>query len=168
MTKEPSHGEALKEAVKVAVRYSTNAVSEKHPGESLNGYALVTDDNLRTLGHLASTLEFTRSRGEEVRFEPVDWMYDDGVAAFDEPRKLLVASADRATTQDLLLTHVREGFSALVSALGELKADGLFGEEVFLTVISTDPSELLERLEDGAVRALNSPGLYGRWKASVQ
>jgi hypothetical protein len=168
MSEVPSYDERLKQEVKSAVKHSIAALSEGHPGESMDGYALVTDDGLRTLGFLASTTEFTESQEESVRFEPVDWVYDDGVAAFDEPRKLLVASADAATTQDLHSTHVRTGFAALVAALSDLKSEGAFGDEVFLTVISTDPNELLERLEGEAVRTLNSTGLYQQWRASIE
>lgn len=162
-----SYNDALRKAVKVAVRRTLDAVRANYPGETLNGYALVTDDALRTLGYVASTVEYTESQMEpSTRFEPVDWVYSDEVSAFDESRDLLTQSAD-AGARDDLGHHVFESYATLVEAILELKEEGQFSDAVYLTVISTDPSEQLEALEAGAVQKLNSEQMYLGWKASL-
>jgi len=166
-TTVPTYGEVLKEATKVAVTHSIRSVLANRVGESLNGYAIITDDDLSAIGYCASTNEYTNRQAEAyVRFEPVDWDYNDGVEAFDDPRTLLRANYDATTTDDLFRSHVDTSFATLVAALRELKAEGLFGDEVFLTVISTDPSAHLEMLECHAVRTLNTPELVRQWEHS--
>ena len=160
-----SYGDILKQSTKVAIQHSLCRVLASHAGETLNGYAIVTDDDLSALGYFASTIEYTAQQAEAfVRFEPVDWDYNDGVEAFDDPRALLVANYAAADTVDLFRFHVDTSFAALVEALRELKAEGLFRDDTFLTVISTDPSDHLEMLECHAVRSLNAPELIRQWE----
>jgi len=159
-----NNDQMLKDAVKLAVKRTIVYVKANHVGECLNGYALLTDDEMRTLGYLASTEEFTKSQSEpNVRFEPTDWIYADGASEFDGPAKILSRGADA----NPLSLHVPVSFIILVGALRELKLEGIFDDKVFLTVISTDPNEQLEKLEVEAVRALNDERMYSDWKASV-
>jgi uncharacterized protein DUF4303 len=154
----------LTKAVKDAVGRTLQTLAEAHSGEGLVGYALVTDDDIRSLGYMACTRESLESpHNPAVRFEPVDWPYGGGDEAFDEARGLLAVSGDAAASDHAFAAHVNRSFAALVEALRELRQDGRFHDGVFLTVISTDPSEHLERLEADAVRTLNSPELHGRW-----
>jgi hypothetical protein len=158
----------LLQTVKSAVRQTLASFAECHAGEDLIGYALVTDDDLGSLGYFACTEKFLESQTESnARFEPVEWVYNNGVEALDDARAMLFADLDAATTPERFMAHVDESFQALVSALQELRAARTFPDEVFLTVISTDPSEHLEQLENRAVQVLNSDELYQRWRASV-
>jgi len=165
MSKAAEYAERLEEVVKDAVLRTVAEFKRRHPREHMNGYALLTDDGLGTLGHVACSKEFIASESEpDTLFLPVDWAYDDGVKAFDrQARPLLVSHADACEGGEFL-AHIDDSFNALVSALMSLRGDGVFGADVFLSVGSTDPSDRLERLEENAVRALNSDAVYRAWK----
>jgi hypothetical protein len=51
--------------------------------------------------------------------------------------------------------YVQQEFATLVQALAESRTEGLFSSEVFLSVLSTDPSPYLEGLEKSSVECLN-------------
>ena len=167
-TNHSQRANVLWAATKRAVLASIRSVRGAHPAERLCGYALLTDDNLRTIGYAACTEEQVASCGvRNARFEPVEWTYCEGAEAFDEVRELLVASADAAKGPEEQATHVGEAFGTLVEALRQARLEGALGEDVFLTVISTDPNERLLGLEAAAVEALNSKQLFVRWRDGV-
>lgn len=140
--------------VQDAVRTTVAAVTTRHRGEALAGYALLTDDALGTLGHLAVTREALRA-DPEMLYTPTDWPYNDGGEAFDGPNEVLGALAAGVGLGD----HVDAAFGLLVRALAELRAEGHFAPDVYLAVISTDPSEHLEALAEAAFQELNSAEL---------
>lgn len=152
--KSPSEPARFINAVKVAVRRTVHLLRERHPGETLAGYALLTDDGLGTLLYLAVTREVLHSSSDpDLLFTQTDWPYEDGIEAFD------VADAElrRRAGEDAFEQHVDKAFSDLVQAIAELRTEDLFGCDVFLSVASTDPSEYLRRLEEAAIVGLNSP-----------
>jgi hypothetical protein len=139
------------EALRVAVRRFIDA----HPNERISGFALLTDDDLRTLGYAACTYEALGDDiGGATRFEPVDWPYGDGQEVFDEAGAFLASLADSNPNHR---DHVETAFASLVAAMETAKAEGTLPHDVYCTPISTDPSELLERLEDQAILTLNGP-----------
>ena len=159
--------EELRTAVIKGIRHARLAFSKHHPGESLNGFALVTDDGLETLGYFANSEEFTAQNGEgNVRFEPVEWLYCEGDSGFAQARSILTSMARTAGANGVFAEHVRAAFGVLVDSLIAARAEGLFRQEVFLTVISTDPSDELVRLENQAVPQLNSPELVEAWQVA--
>jgi hypothetical protein len=151
---------------KEAIRQSWRAVRDAHRSERIVGYALLTDDGLETVGHVACSEEWLASCEEPgARFEPVEWPYAEGSEAFDQTRTLLAAGAPAVERdEERFGAHVAQSHAALVSALKELKEEGAIPAEVFLSVISTDPNERLRTLEAKAVRALNADVLVAGWK----
>jgi hypothetical protein len=103
------------------------------------------------------------SDGQYTRYMPVDWPYDEGTEAFDKPRALMVADYE-LRKPDGFAGHVDESYAALVEAMDFLRKETAFPSDVFVDVLSTDPSARLEQLEDRAVRLLNSPGIYAEWR----
>ena len=158
----------LVRATKDAILGSLRALREAHPSERITGYSLLTDDGIQTIGCIACSEEWLTDCDEpSARFEPVEWMYGEGSGAFDEVRKLLVASRQAAGLDEREFgIHVEQSYAALVSALSDAKRSGAFAPEVFLTVISTDPNERHRLLEEGAVRELNSEELHSQWRAA--
>ncbi len=161
--------EKLTELVVAAIPATLARIGEAHAGEHLTGYALLTDDALSTLSHVACTEE-SLSEKKHVRFaevSPVEWTIDDGRGAFDDARAML-SSLYRATSSapTALGEHVERAFAALVTALAHAKASGHFGEDVVLVVTSTDPSEELEELASRAVADLNAPDVVELWKSA--
>lgn len=155
-------------ALESAVRRTVRAVLRDRPGETLAGYALCTDDGLETLFHRSVTdavLESSANQG--LLFCPTDWSCELEAEAFDtvdgELRRRAAAAVD-------LRAHVDSSFGLLIDALAELKREGVFAPSVFLSVLSTDPNEYLEELENSSVRRLNEPsvvsarqGFLDRW-----
>jgi hypothetical protein len=142
-------------ALKTAVRTSCAAIKTAHPGESLAGYALGTDDGLETLSYFAVTRESLAptSTDPDLLFAPTDWPEVPEPQVFDEVERQLRSRA--ATARDFQ-THVNHTFRLLVFALAEAKREGIFQDDVFLSVLSTDPSAHLEELENDSVRRLNT------------
>jgi hypothetical protein len=140
--------------VKEAVRKTVVALGNRHGGEVLAGYALLTDDGLGTLGSLAVTREALRP-DPEMLFTPTDWPYDELGEAFDGPNQELGALAAGVELKE----HVDATFGLLVQALADLRREGVFAPDVYLAVISTDPSEYLEALAETAFQGLNSAEL---------
>lgn len=55
--------------VKAAVKRSVAAIRATHPTETLCAFALCTDDDLRTVFHVAASVEYLeRAREPDVRF----------------------------------------------------------------------------------------------------
>lgn len=147
-----SSDELLKN-VKIAVKRTVAAIQAGHPQESLVGYALLTDDSLATLTYMAVTKEALASSGEDdLLFCPTDWPYETDWAAFDLASEQLRAMEAAASDWQL---HVQMAFATLVQALAETRAEGLFRPDVFLSILSTDPSPPLEALEKASIERLN-------------
>jgi hypothetical protein len=145
--------ESLLQLVKSAVRRTVVAVREQHPQASLAGYALLTNDTLATLTYMAITKEALAASGnDDLLFCPTDWPYEYESALFVPAGKQL--SAMESVASDLE-EHVERAFDMLVQALATSRAEGLFSEEVFLSVLSPEPSPKLEELEKISVEGLN-------------
>jgi hypothetical protein len=147
-------GELL-QAVKGAVRQTVAAIGARRPGDSLAGYALLTDDSLTTLTYTAVTKEaLTLSGADDLLFSPTDWPWDES-SSFEPASQRLRATGAASDSPE----HVNAAFATLVQALADLQAEGIFSREVFLSVLSTDPSPHLEALERASVERLNHPDL---------
>lgn len=155
-SKATQANEELSESVKRAVRQTVTAIRARHPQERLAGYALLTDDDLTTLTCMAITVEALAASGagEALLFSPTDWPDEDEASSFSETRLRLRALAATDSRN-----HEQVAFASFVRALSDAKAEGLFSPEVFLSVLSTDPSIRLEALEKSSIERLNQPEL---------
>lgn len=153
----------LKELVKRASAAAIHAVACAHPNETICAFSLCTDDDLRTVFHAATTLEFCGD-DEELRFVPVDWEYGEGAEFYDIANNRMSEMCDSSKN---FPAHVEGTFSCLVEALSELRAEGTFSDSVTLIVTSTDPGPRLEELADEAVRRLNPPSTHAAWRQAM-
>jgi hypothetical protein len=145
------------DGMKAAVRRTCAAMRAAHPSESLAGYALATDDDLVTLSHFAVTKgRLASSTDPDFLFVPTDWPQAPEPQAFDQLSRQLRSRAEIATD---FRAHVDDSFRLLVDALAEAKREGVFQDDVYLSVLSTDPSSSLEELENSSVRRLNTAAL---------
>lgn len=150
----------LHENLRGAIRETLAALSATLPDERLRGYALCTDDELVTLGCLAVTQEaLDASDDGDLLFSPTDWPHEPARRAFDAASRELRTRAAVSRPE----RHVDPCFELLVQALLQSKREGAFADDVFLTVLSTDPSAQLERLENDAVHRLNPGALAEGW-----
>jgi hypothetical protein len=141
-----------------AIRRTTRALHGEHPDDTLVGYALLTDDALSTLLYGAITKKaLETSPDPDLLFCPNDWPYEPECSAFDDADAML-----REWYQDYsgsnpanLKEHVDRSFGILVDALAQARVDGVLGNEVFASVLSTDPSKYLEKLATAGIQRLN-------------
>ena len=151
--------------VKNAVRKTIIAVQTHRPHEILAGYALLTDDGLTNLAYTAITQEALASgQADDLLFSPTDWPYDYEVSSFSAASEFLRAAADDDDSRE----RVQTAFTTLEQAIAESQAEGLFRPDVFLSVLSTDPSPYLEALEKGSVERLNSPKIVAARERFLQ
>jgi hypothetical protein len=149
--------QVLLSQLRAAIGETTAALRRAYPTEELAGYALCTDDGVETLFYLATTREvLSASTDPDLLFTPTDWTYDPGAAAFQLTAKYLRHRADAATD---FHRHVDSAFAGLVEALSRARDDGCFDGNVFLSVLSTDPSAHLEQLEAAAIARLNKEAI---------
>jgi len=142
----------FQDAVVSAVQRTVAALAAERPLERLAGYALTTDDSLETVGCIAVTREgLLASDDGDLLYQPPNWPLEPDWGAFELAYSLLQRSVDLPGDG---LAHVHRSFEALVRALEILKAKGLFGADVYLSVLSTDPSDYLVELESSAVKRL--------------
>lgn len=141
--------------IKQEIWTTLSALEERN--EQLAGYALLTDDDLETLGYAALSTDMLRSSSDEdLLFQPTDWPFQGEPDAFDGAYAELLARARSAVD---FRAHVDTSFAILVRALAEAKAEGLFDAKVFLSVLSTDPSEHLLALENSAISQPNESAI---------
>jgi hypothetical protein len=141
----------LAEAVADGARRALTAIVAGRPAERLAGFALCTDDDLRSLSAAGCTKEFLAERDPSWLFQPTEWP-EDVPDHFGDAWRILSEQTDRT-----------RAFESLVAALMRLRREGLVADDVFLVVCGTDPGELLTRLEEVAVRQLNPAGVLARW-----
>ncbi len=155
---------ALEQEVRKAIRESLSVLREQGSCRHLAGYALLTDDDLRTLLYAAIDSEAGALASDpDLLFSPTEWPIADRDLV--EPSRSLQRGADNAVDFD---GYVDGAFACLVSALFSLRASGDFDQSVFLIVASTDPGPHLRRLEEGAAELLNSPSVVRRRQAFLR
>lgn len=121
-------------------------------GDELAGYALCTDDALGAVFPMAVTVrQLAEAGAADLLFSPTDWPIGAGADAFAAASRLLLAHQDESPLRD----HVDKSFDVLVQALLHARRTSRFDESVFLSVLSTDPSDYLESLEARSVQTLN-------------
>ncbi len=130
--------------------------------EQLDGFALCTDDNLRTVYHVANASK----SGRRFWHEPVEWALVSKKAKpeFWRISETLNAMANEAIEQGRFSGHISECFDAMVTSI-ELNAPDLDKRTGLLKlVISTDPSAKLGKFEVAAARRLNAGPVFAEWE----
>jgi len=156
----------LKTRIKIASKKSFENIESKYGKGSVTGYALCTDDSAMTIFHVANTQKSTESNYE---FSPVEWRIDYKPELFDATYELIEERLDKQYDdeyEDKFEEIVRETYDSFVNALHELKLEGVFSDDVFLTVVSTDPSDNMILNAREANKQLNSKSTLKKWEDS--
>ena len=161
----------LQTLVALAARLAFDCVRRAHPGQHIDAFALVSDDSAMTIGCMANSREALAASeyGEEMRWNPAEWPFDDGGAYFDSAYRLLL-QVHRALPFDVDFATFRAGaFDACIAALAQLDAEGCFGagdrRDDCVLLFEVSDSEPV----DGALARLNPPAVvarYAAWMAS--
>ena len=151
-------GTALVEAISQTAQHIQSEFGRLEP----IGFALCTDDDVMTLFDVHLTTQGASQLGDSagnIRFEYWDWNESSGNPIFDYASDALRqwANADNSVSG-------KEGrFSVLVDAMAACRSNGVFGDQTFLCVASTDPDTHSQWLGVTAVKRLNNEDLAARF-----
>jgi len=147
--------EKIRDAVTTDLREILGRIDDEH----IYTAALVTDRYCCSLFLAVNTLEYLQSEDEEPddesKWHPDEWGYSDGHGS--ELVKLSKSLWENHAT----LPGEAFFFSAMISAMAQVKGSGIFGEgtEEITFFISISDDEDAENLEDASAMTLNSPEL---------
>lgn len=147
--------EKIRDAVTTDLRGILGRIDDEH----IYTAALVTDRYCCSLFLAVNTLEYLQSEDEEPddesKWHPDEWGYSDGHGS--ELVKLSKSLWENHAT----LPGEAFFFSAMISAMAQVKGSGIFGErtEEITFFISISDDEDAENLEDASAMTLNSPEL---------
>lgn len=150
----------LRSSVASAVQEAKHQIDEKYGDSPVFGFALCTDDEVRTLYHVACTTDWVSQRVQgypKIGFMYVEWMQSGDDSLFGEISAILDQLADQEYGSDEAWETARDDrFEALVLGLYDVRKAGHFDRDTLLCVGSTDPSEHLEALAVDGVYQLNT------------
>lgn len=165
----PANLEALQLQLTRAVRQAASELQSRD--SALFGFALCTDDDVRTLYHVACTRDWVREQQvdyADIGFIYVEWTESADHAPFDAISRQFAALANDAYANDAEWAAARDRrFSLLVSALRECRDAGAFSSDTLLCAGSTDPSDHLEALAMSGVDAVNSKVIADRFATAL-
>jgi hypothetical protein len=154
-----------------AIQKAKDQIDEKFGNAALFGFALCTDDDVRTLYHVACTRDWVAEREEgypDIGYIYVEWTESGDDTLFDEINAILSQLADQDHGCDKGWAAARnKRFESLVAGLSDCRQAGLFDEPTLLCVASTDPSDHLEALAMHAVDRLNTTEVAGRFAEAL-
>jgi hypothetical protein len=151
----------LARLVAEAAKAAAEDLSRTFGKNELLGFALCTDDDVRTLYHVACTRQWARER----RDPGIGYLYTEWTqTAKADPFRSLSQEIDRRASiehpTDTEWEVARdERFEALTLGLLECRGAGVFDAATFLCVGSTAPSKHMKQLAIRAVERLNSAEL---------
>jgi hypothetical protein len=151
------YGELVR-LVEAGIESTWRQIAAATPGVKLVGYALCTDDEVCTLFEVACTAE-----QDSVRFSPVEWTLRAAQDDLQAASELLARRAE-LDGEDDHHTQSDRAFACLVDALAAVRARGLFPDDVYLSVLGTDPHPEMEAKEHASVLRLNSPAVIRAWR----
>ena len=154
-----------------AIRRATSELRTQVGDSRLFGFALCTDDDVRTLYHVACTTDWVKEKEKsyaDIGFVYVEWTLSASYAPFDAISQRLAALADQTHASDDYWAAARDRrFDALVLALSDCRNAGIFDPETLLCVGSTDPSDHLEALAMKAVDAVNLSAIADKFAKAL-
>jgi Domain of unknown function (DUF4303) len=161
--------EELQIQIASAVRQAA-AELRSHKSE-LFGFALCTDDDVRTLYHIACTRDWVRENEvdyPDIGFIYVEWTHSAANAPFDAISRQFSHLADASYASDADWVAARDArFNLLVSALRDCREAGAFAPDTLLCAGSTDPSEHLEALTMSGVDAVNTADIADQFARAL-
>lgn len=147
------------EKIRDAVTTDLREILGRIDDERIYTVALVTDRYCCSLFLAVNTLEYLESEDEEpddeCKWHPDEWGYSDG-----HDSELVTLSKTLWENHNTLPGEAFF-FSAMISAMAQVKDSGIFGEgtEEITFFISISDDEDAENLEDSSAMTLNSPEL---------
>lgn len=155
--------------IKEAAEKDIRKVVDKVGSEKIYAAALVTDSDCITLFLAVNTLEYLEENGgleSEDRWLPDEWGYsDEEDSALAKLSVLLYEHDETVSSEDVTEEEQEENwrlfFEAVVSALGQLKEENVFGErsEDVTCFVSVSDDDRAENVENWSAKQLNTEEL---------
>ncbi len=147
--------EAIKTLIKDDIKKSAAELDYQYGFNNLQGFALGTDDDVRTLYHVACTREWVEAQGDDgIAYIFVEWVESGDENLFLSVSKLLNEEADKECPDWVEGRDKR--FAAITHALAEIREENIFNADTFLYAGSTDPSDYMEELSLRAAKKINT------------
>jgi hypothetical protein len=138
---------------------------------ALFGFALCTDDDVRTLYHVACTRDWVSEKEvgyPDIGFIYVEWIHSASNAQFNVISQKFGTLADSTYASDMDWSAARDQrFNLLVSALRDCRETGAFSPGTLLCAGSTDPSDHLEALAMNGVDVVNTPAIANQFARAL-
>ncbi|MGD9128507.1 MAG: DUF4303 domain-containing protein [Planctomycetia bacterium] len=154
-----------------AIRKAKAQIDEKCGNAPLFGFALGTDDDVCGMYHIACTTGWVAEKEKSypnIGYNFVDWIESGDQTLFDDVNTIMRQSAERDYEGDNGWADIRDRrFELLVLALADCREAGVFDDQTFLCVGSTDPCDHLRALEMDAVDRLNLPEVADKFAAAL-
>ena len=129
---------------------------------NIHGFALGTDDEVRTLFHMACTNEWVTQQQKVQEYEGIGYVFVEWSQSADEMLFLDIShlfaqetDANYVTTAEWATARDKR-FLALFDALLEIRQQNVFNENTFLNAGSTDPCQHMEDMEFNETIKLNT------------
>lgn len=152
--------------IEEGVARSAAELRTRHAGGRVVSYALCSDDELSGLYDVAFTEDLLKvAKDPSDRFNPVEWSLAPAAQHLEQASALLRQRASLDTDGEFH-TQIDRAFECLVRTMERIRGQGLFADDVFVTICSTDPSEGMRELEAAAILRLNSPAVIREWRTS--
>lgn len=167
-TYDPLHFDfdLVEQEIREGARQAFTAVRAAHPGETINGFALVSDESAMTLGAVTTSEEALCAGGgkDDLRFNPDEWPYMEGGEYLDIAYRLILPRQQELPLEIPFAEFQAGVFEAAIGAMEELDREGLFGagpvrEQLLLLFHVTDAESI-----EGAAERLNTPSMYARYR----
>lgn len=167
----PDPEKSIHQATAKAIQLAAKELREKNATGRLFGFALCTDDDVRTLYHVACTADWVQAKETsypDVGYIYVEWPDSASGEAFNKISEQLAELADQEDEDDEALLAARNRrFDAMVLALVDCRKVKIFDPETLLCVASTDPGPDLEEMTMRAVEKLNLPNVVDEFARAL-
>lgn len=147
----------VRQATVEAIRQAAAEAYQTITKDELFGFAICTDDDVDSVYHVYATREWVQSREAdypEIGFISVEWTQASEDTLF-LPLSTVFRNWASTDDQNYDVDGSRR-FGVLVDAMMTCRREGLFDPRTLLTVSSTDPDALMEKLACDAGRLLNN------------
>lgn len=160
----------LRSQITAAIRQAADELRNSTNQSGLFGFALCTDDEVRTLFHVACTRDWVREK--EVKNPDIGYLYNEWtLTASDAKFDLISQQFGKLADQDFgnpdWGSARDERFKLLELALADCRKSGVFDSDTLLCAGSTDPSEHLQALDMKCVDALNTLTVASRYAKAL-
>lgn len=160
-------GALLAAEIRDGARNAFNAMRAAHPDQTLNGFALMSDDSAMTIVPMANSEQALAEDGggDDVRFNPGEWSFFEEGAYLDVAYRMILPY-HRDIPNEVDIDALRQWvFGACAQALRDLADEGLFGSAAERDAVMVQFHVTDGDGEDDVIEPLNTPAVVQRYMA---